>query len=169
MCFFCYFCQNSTPLQLLHEWFDIFIYLFCVFNCVFLSFLFFCSAFWFRKAVGDHLSAQSVSCLKPRPATTSNMDYIVSPKTVLLQPKLLNSGLESGKWTHILIQTYQNWKFPILYYVIVLLRNQKWKCWKRIHFILCITTFQYCVHWANQKFNIRKFNCFFSLLFSLQI
>lgn len=45
--------------------------------------------------VGEGFSAQSssVQCLKPRPPTTCNLEY-VSPKSVLLQPKLLNSNLD---------------------------------------------------------------------------
>lgn len=48
--------------------------------------------------VGDNLAAQSsIQCLKPRSATTSNMEY-VSPKSVLLQPKLLNSSMDGGEY-----------------------------------------------------------------------
>lgn len=54
---------------------------------------------FFLYCVGDNLAAQSsVQCLKPRPATTSNMEY-VSPKSVLLQPKLLNSSMDEGEHT----------------------------------------------------------------------
>ncbi|XP_031623677.1 potassium voltage-gated channel protein Shaw-like [Contarinia nasturtii] len=50
-----------------------------------------CSMF---NQAGEGFSAQSSSVLKPRPAC--NLEY-VSPKSVLLQPKLLNSNLEERK------------------------------------------------------------------------
>lgn len=57
---------------------------------------------------GEGFSAQtsSVQCLKPRPATTSNFDY-VSPKSVLLQPKLLNYNLD-GKRVYCDLQNPNN-------------------------------------------------------------
>ncbi|XP_055295912.1 potassium voltage-gated channel protein Shaw-like [Sitodiplosis mosellana] len=50
------------------------------------------------SSAGEGFSAQSssVQCLKPRPPTTCNLEY-VSPKSVLLQPKLLNSNLDERK------------------------------------------------------------------------
>lgn len=58
--------------------------------CIFISHL-----FLNLKCAGESYSAQSTSvqCLKPRPPTTCNLDYI-SPKSVLLQPKLMNSYLD---------------------------------------------------------------------------
>lgn len=56
--------------------------------------------------VGDHVihpPPPPVQCLKPRPATTSNLDYMVSPKSVLLQPKLLNTNI-GGELSKTLIQ-----------------------------------------------------------------
>lgn len=49
---------------------------------------------WVLWCLGDGMASQS-TCMKlqARPATTSNMEY-VSPKSVLLQPKLLNSNLD---------------------------------------------------------------------------
>lgn len=61
--------------------------------------------------VGESLSAQSsVQCLQPRPATTS-YEY-VSPRSVLLQPKLLNSNIDCGKCEQITFLIY-----PIIYFM----------------------------------------------------
>lgn len=74
---------------------------------LFFSFLFYFENFpLVRYRSGDHLGSHStVTCLKPRPATTSNMDYMVSPKAVLLQPKLLNSNLEGNifSWENVFL------------------------------------------------------------------
>lgn len=58
--------------------------------------------------LGDGTAPQS-SCMKlqARPATTSNMEY-VSPKSVLLQPKLLNSNLDGKQNQLVFVVMWPN-------------------------------------------------------------